>query len=379
MTAFIFWSCLALIAYSYIGYALALAIVARLRARPVARRHVTPPLSLIITVRNEEARIAQKLEECVNLLYPASALEVIVASDASTDRTHEIVRRYADRGVLLVVSSEREGKEASQRLAIGVARGELLVFSDVATRMDPDGLLQLAMNFADPTVGCVSSEDRVLRGDGSTGGEGLYVRYEMWLRSLESAVGSVVGLSGSLFAARREVCSEWTVDLPSDFTTLLSTLKRGMRGISDPHCIGYYQDLSDPAQEYRRKVRTITRGIASLLRNLDVMNPFRFGFSAWQLFSHKLCRWLVPFALAGTAISNAVLVFDSAFYKVAGALQALAYGIGIVGALGFSGSHAIPRVFGFFLLANLAILSAWLNIASGRQFVVWEPSKRPDG
>ena len=373
----VFWACLALIGYAYVGYPVILAAIARFHAKPVMRRPVTPSLSLIITARNEEARLAQKLEDCLALEYPADRLEVVVASDASTDRTNAIVREFASRGVQLVVAPERRGKEAAQQRAIASACGEILVFSDVATRMDRDGLLKLARNFADATVGCVSSEDRLLRADGTVSGEGMYVRYEMWLRSLESAVGSVVGLSGSLFAARREVCRNWSVELPSDFTTLLSTLRLGLRGISDPECIGYYPDLANPASEYQRKVRTISRGILSLLSNLSVLNPLRFGLNAWQLLSHKLCRWLVPIAMIGAIVSNVVLARGNMVYLVVGVVHGLGYAVGALGVTRVS-ERVIPRVIGFFLLSNFAILAAWRNTVMGRRFVTWEPSKRPE-
>jgi glycosyltransferase involved in cell wall biosynthesis len=375
---FVFWMSVALVAYAYVGYPAMLAAIGRVRHRPVRRAPVTPSLSLIVTARNEEGRIGQKLEDCLGLEYPADKLEVIVASDASTDRTDAIVNGFASRGVILVVAPERRGKEAAQARAIVVARGDVLVFSDVATRLDADGLLRLARNFADPTVGCVSSEDRLVRADGTMSGEGMYVRYEMWLRSLESAIGSVVGLSGSLFAARREVCRNWNSELPSDFTTLLSTLRLGLRGISDPECVGYYPDLADPHHEYRRKVRTISRGMASLLRNLTVLNPLRFGLSAWQLFSHKLCRWLVPFALIGAAVSNAILARRGEFYLIVAVVHAAGYAVGVLGITRAGADRAGPRAIGFFLLSNVAILSAWLNTAIGRRFVTWEPSKRPE-
>jgi glycosyltransferase involved in cell wall biosynthesis len=373
----VFWVCAALVVYAYAGYAALLLVLGRLRSRPVRRSDVTPTISMIITARNEEGRIGAKLAQSLELDYPRDRLEIIVASDCSTDGTHAIVESYRGR-VRLVVAPERRGKEFAQKQAIDASTGEILVFSDVATRLDRDGLRHLARNFADPDVGCVSSVDRLVGPNGEVSGEGLYVRYEMLLRSLESSIGSVVGLSGSLFAARRQVCTPWPIDLPSDFTTQLNSLRLGLRGISDPASIGYYPDLADRSREYPRKVRTITRGITSLVRHLHLLNPFSYGLTAWQLFSHKICRWMVPFALIGMFVTNMLLLRQSPFYLVSGLAQLATYLVAGYGYRRPERLSTIPRTITFFVLANASILHAWFNVLAGRQIVTWEPSKRPD-
>ena len=149
-------------------------------------------------------------------------MQIIVASDGSTDATNEIVREYRDRGIELLDVKDRKGKENAQKEAIKIARGDIVVFSDVATVIDTSGVSEIVANFADPAVGCVSSEDKMLEDEScAPGGEGAYVKYEMWLRGLECAVNSVVGLSGSFFAARREVCLDFSPKMQSDFRTLL--------------------------------------------------------------------------------------------------------------------------------------------------------------
>lgn len=372
-----FWFCIAFVLYAYGGYLMILQLLVLIRSRPVRRLDCTPRVSLIITARNEDARIAHKLKQALALDYPADSLEVIVASDCSTDDTHAIVRSFDDPRVRLVISPERRGKEFAQKTAIEAARGDILVFSDAATGMDEDCLRQIVRNFADPTIGCISSVDRMVDTDGEVSGEGLYVRYEMRLRSMESATGSVIGLSGSLFAARRDVCQPWPVDLPSDFITMLNTLRHGLRGVSDPAVVGYYADLSDPSREYHRKVRTVTRGIRALGKNLQLLNPFEYGLVAWQLFSHKVCRWLVPFALLGAFVSSLILAPTSPIYLMAALTQVVFY---LIAAYGFrepDRMSGLPRAITFFALANASIVHSWVNVASGRRFATWEPSKRP--
>jgi glycosyltransferase involved in cell wall biosynthesis len=333
---------------------------------------MTPPVSFIITAHNEEARIAQKLENTLRQDYPPDALEVIVASDCSTDATDEIVRAAGAR-VRLVRAPERRGKEAAQQLALRVASGDILVFSDVATALAPDGVSAIVRNFADPTVGCVSSEDRFVDADGRVSGEGAYVRYEMFLRSLESRVNSIVGLSGSFFAARRDVCRRWAADRQSDFSTLLNTVQLGLRGVSDPESVGYYRNITDERREFDRKVRTVARGIAVFAANLGMLNVFRYGLFSWQLASHKLTRWLVPFALIGAALTSAWLAAGSPTYGAAALAQGAFYAAAITGRR--TGSRLL-RIPAFFVVSNLAVAAAWLRFVRGDRITTWTPSER---
>ncbi len=371
-----FWSCAAFVLYAYFGYPLALYAVARLFGRPVHRAPIAPEVSFIIAARNEAARIRPKIENSLALDYPRDLLDVIVASDCSDDQTDDIVREYAHQRVRLVAAPERRGKEFAQSLAIKASTGEILVFSDAATHLEPDAVRTIVQNFADPDVGCASSVDRLIGPDGLPSGEGAYVRYEMFLRSLESRVGSVVGLSGSFFAARRRVCDPWPVDLPSDFNTLLNTVRQKMRGISDSSAVGTYQDLADSRAEYARKVRTVSRGLASLGRHLHLLSPFRYGLSAWELFSHKVCRWLVPFALVGGFLSTVVLAPTSRLFAVLAATQALCYAWSAYVIARRVQVRGVWRILPFFVLVNVSIVHAWTNVLRGRRVVTWQPSTR---
>jgi len=372
MTALIvFWSATALIAYAWAGYPLLLAALAPLFDRRVVKRPMTPRVTFVLTAFNEEARLRAKIENTLAQDYPASQLEVIVASDCSTDATDAIATEYSR--VRLVRAAERRGKEAAQKLALEAASGEVIVFSDVSTALPSTAVSSIVANFADPTVGCVSSVDRFVDEDGRVSGEGVYVRYEMWLRALETRVHSLVGLSGSFFAARRRVCHPWPVDRQSDFTTALNAARRGLRAVLDADSVGYYCNIDDERAEGGRKVRTIVRGLAVLAHNAGVMNPFRYGVFAWQLASHKLCRWLVPIAMIAALGANAILLAQSPFYLTAFAAQALFYIVAMVGAL--TGARAL-RLPTFVLLSHTAILVAWWRFASGERITHWTPSSR---
>jgi Glycosyl transferase family 2 len=370
------WGSAALVLYAYLGYPCALLALSLFRDRPVRKsRPVGPPprVSFIITAHDEEARIRAKIENTLGQDYPPSALEIIVASDCSTDGTDEIVRGYSSR-VRLVRSPERRGKEAAQQLALRSARGEILIFSDVATALAPDGVTTMVANFADPTVGCVSSIDRFVDPDGRVSGEGAYVRYEMYLRTLETRVNSLVGLSGSFFAARREVCRHWAPDHPSDFNTLLNAVEMGLRGVLDARSAGYYRNIADDRRELERKARTVARGLFALVANARMLNPLRHGLFAWQLASHKLCRWLVPLAMVAAAASNAFLVPGSSFYAATMLVQCGFYTVALLGLRTGASSLKIPA---YILLANFGVLLAWRRFAGGERIAVWNPSVRP--
>jgi glycosyltransferase involved in cell wall biosynthesis len=373
----VFWASIVFVLYAYAGYPLALMLLSLVRSRPVRKGDIVPSVSFIITAYNEERRIVAKLQNSLKLDYPRERFELIVASDCSTDGTDDIVREYEASGVRLIRAVERKGKEAAQQLAVSETSGDVLVFSDTATTLPQDAITNIVKSFNDPSVGCVSSVDRFMDADGKVSGEGAYVRYEMLLRTLETTVNTLVGLSGSFFAARRQVCAPWASDLQSDFNTLLNSIRLGLRGVSDPDSVGYYKNLADGTKEYQRKVRTVLRGIAVLMKSLPMLNPIKYGLFAWQLFSHKLCRWLVPFAMIAILISNAVLAFGSYAYRLMFGAQLAFY----VLAACYHWFKWIPdknvfRLPSFFVIVNLSILDAWYRYLRGDRIFRWEPSKR---
>lgn len=373
-----FWLSLGLVGYAYFGYPLLLAMMSLFRDREVRKADITPSVTFVITAYNEENRITEKLENTLKLSYPDAFLEIIVASDCSSDKTDELVKPYESRGVILVRAAERKGKEAAQKLAVQSAKGEILVFSDVATILPGNAIQNIVRSFYDPTVGCVSSEDRFVETDGKISGEGAYVRYEMWLRSLETRVNSLVGLSGSFFAARSSVCkARWSEDLQSDFNTVLNSMRAGLRGVADPESIGYYRNIRDERKEFDRKVRTVLRGISVFMQSLSLVNPFRYPIFAWQLFSHKLCRWLVPFAMISALVANTWLASDSIHYGLFLVAQLCFYMIAFAGLVHKPlAKLSMVKLSTFFLLVNASILQAWWRYCAGERLVAWEPSRR---
>jgi len=254
--------------------------------------------------------------------------------------------------------------------------------------------------FEDLSIGCVSSEDKFIDKDGSISGEGFYVKYEMMLRRLESRVNSLVGLSGSFFAARRIVCKNWAIDLQSDFNTLLNAKRLGLKGVSDPQSIGYYYNIADERKEFDRKVRTVLRGISVFMSNIYLLNPFKHGMFSWQFFSHKLCRWLAPLFLISAFVANTILLFQSLLLAIVFFVQLVFYAMAIyyqsqrqdlirenLNQNSFQSIKnsklrikkylmSISRLPYFFVTVNYSILVAWLKYFMGEKAVLWEPSKR---
>ncbi len=361
-----------LIIYSYFGYPMLLSIFPRKRI-PITTEPLPRSYTIIVAARNEEAVIAERLENILSVQQPAPT-QFIVCSDASDDRTDEIVRSFAGRGVELVRSPERRGKEFAQALAVQQATGEVIVFTDAKVKTEPELLVNLGAYFRDPNVGSVSSIDRV-EGEGS--GEGMYVRYEMWLRKIESQYYSLVGLSGSCFAVRRAVAQGLRTDVPSDFALLLESIKQGKSGVLAEDVVCTYKAVKTEEQEFARKVRTVLRGITALMTVREVMSYKRYGAFAWMIASHKLGRWAVPWLLIIGTFGAFELAGDYLLWALASVLLGIFYGLAIF-AWAFPDLRQILffKVPLFFLTTNAAILVAWIKYFGGSRSVTWDPSQK---
>ncbi len=373
----VFWSAVLILTYTFAGYPVLLWLVSLFRGGPHRRAAMEPTVSLIIAAHNEAAVIRKKILNCLALIYPDDKLEILVASDGSDDGTVEMVRSFGQHGVKLVEIPDRRGKQYAQMLARDASRGEILVFTDAGVELEPGGLRKIVSNFADASVGCVSSEDELVKEKKNWMGEQFYVRLEMWLRRLESRVGSVVTASGSFFAARRSVCQSWHTDQTSDFFVPLNAVSQGLRAVVDPECVGRYALARSERDELQRKIRTIVNGLCVFFGHLELLNAYRYGFFSWQLISHKLFRWLTPFVMLLLMISNLSLWNASAFYRVCLVLQVGVHGAGLLALTADRLTQWKPIKFaGYFLLGTAATLMAWLYFLVGERFVTWQPTQR---
>lgn len=370
--------------YGYLLYPGVLATWAAVRPRRTRAEDPRewPMITILVPAYNEERQIGRTLEALLALDYPADRRQVIVMSDASTDRTDEIVRGFADRGVELFRQPERLGKTAAENAVTARCRGDILVNTDASIRIPPGSLKPLLRVFADPTVGCASGRD-ISVGDverEQNAGESGYVGYEMWVRGLETRVGTIIGASGCFYAIRKEVVdAAFPEHLSRDFASPLLARRKGFRTVSVDEATCLVPRTRGLRTEYRRKVRTMARGLETLWFMRDLLDPLRHGRFAWMLWSHKLARWL-PFLLACPALlALGVLAVDTPLAR--GLVAALGAGValGLVG-IAWPPARRAPRpiaMAGFVVAAVAAGAHAWLKALRGERSAMWEPTRRP--
>jgi cellulose synthase/poly-beta-1,6-N-acetylglucosamine synthase-like glycosyltransferase len=362
--------------YVYAGYPLLVRIGAALWGRPVNRGARQPTVTFVITAYNEEAGIRRKLENVLALDYPPALLDVVVASDGSTDQTDELVRGFRRDRVRLLRVEGRLGKTACQNLAVEQATGELVVFSDATTRLDRKALLTMVANFHDPSVGCVAGclvyEQR--GANATAAGGTAYWGYEVGLRRAESQLGSLIGVSGCLYAVRRSAYRAIRPDLISDFVISMVMREQGWRTVLETGAVCFEDTLDGAGTELAMRIRVSIRSINALVLKREFLNPLRFGWFAWQLWSHKVLRYASPLAWAIALTSNALLL-GHPLLNASLALQLLIIALGGAGFV----AHGTPLRLGlldkpyYFLLTNIASAMAIIRYARGDRMVTWKP------
>src|SRR5256714_14155944 len=328
----LFWAGAAALLYAYAGYPALVWLVSRVRPRAVLRGSAEPAVTVVITAYNEERDLARKLENTLALDYPADKLEIIVASDCSSDRTDEIAREFAPRGVRLHRQAERLGKTAAQNAAITLAHGEVILFSDATTLYQREVLRAMAPNFADPSVGCVAGRLVYVDDSGSAVriGAKSFWGYETFLKTHESRACSLIGASGCLYAVRRSAYVPLYDEACSDFLIATVMVEQGLRAVYEPDAVCTEETNRRADKELRMRVRVITQTFTDLWRHRAMLNPLRGGFYAVQLLSHKVMRYLVPFFLIIILVASALLAPQSVFYAVMLAAQLVFYGAAAV-------------------------------------------------
>jgi cellulose synthase/poly-beta-1,6-N-acetylglucosamine synthase-like glycosyltransferase len=382
--------------YVYAGYPLIVLIVSMIRNRKVSKAAFDPDVTILIAAYNEEECIGATIENKLQMDYPQEKLEIIVISDGSVDGTDDIVRKYESRGVRLVRQEPRAGKTSALNLAVGQAKGEILVFSDANSSYAPDALRCLVENFNDPQVGYVTGKMIYTNPDGSPVGDGCttYMKYENLLRKLETRIGSVVGVDGGIDAVRKSLYQPMNPDQLPDFVLPLRVVEQGYRVVYEPRALLREQALNQASDEYRMRVRVSLRALWALwdLCHLLTFTPSLFfssrtpshlrNFStsflfSWQLWSHKVLRYLCFVFLIAAYFTSLELWNQGWFYKVSFLTQTAGY-------LGAFASKHFEHLRGGFKFIHLARYFAILNVASahaffkfimGKKQVVWEPRK----
>lgn len=391
---FIFWTNFILIAFCYIGYPLLLWVITRLYSRPVRKARLEDGVSVVIAVWNEADVIKGKLNNLVSLDYPTGDSEILIGSDGSTDQTNEIVERFVRNyrktapenktppAIRFFPFTERRGKMAVLNDLLGAAQQNIVVFTDARQVFAPDAIRQLVDNFNDPAVGCVSGELTFRTKDGATArGINLYWTYEKFMRRLESAIHSMLGATGAIYAIRRNL---FTLLPPNavldDMITPLRIIARGYRAVFDGSAKAFDEVADNPREESRRKGRTLYGNYQLFTMMPQVFNPF-ISPIALQMFSHKLLRVLAPFLLMAVFVSNIFLASES-LYAALLVLQTIFYALALTGSLTRNKSSALSRLLAricyipyVFCLLNFSALAGLYKFISSGQSVLWNKAR----
>lgn len=368
----IFWISLTLILYVYAVYPVLIHVLSIFYKKPASRHYPFPIVSVIVAAYNEEKYIARKIESLRSLEYPENRLEILIGSDGSTDKTDEIVLACNDERVRFFRQPERKGKPSMLNMLIKEAKGEIVVFTDARQQLDSHAADELVKNFSDPKVGTVSGELLYVdeKGHAPHAGIGLYWEYEKWIRKSESRMGSMLGATGALYAARRELVPTLPEDLILDDVYIpLKIVEKGFRAIFDKKAKVYDVAFNNPREEFARKVRTLAGNFQLFFYLRELFNPLR-GKISWQFFSHKFLRLTVSFLLPVLFFSNLALA-GAPLYRILMILQALFYSMAVIGALTKSKNRlfAIPHMF---CVMNAATVAGLMQFCSGKQHVLWK-------
>ena len=380
MSEFLFWTSIAVILYTYIGFPLITWLRGAMFPRVFRTAEIFPEVSVLIAAHNEESSIGAKVSNMLALDYPADRLQIVVVSDGSTDRTMEILRTFNTPRVISL-DLPRGGKAAALNSGVRHCTGEVLVFSDANSVFDQNALRALVAPFADTSVGGVAGDQRYLKGgsrSAADAGERSYWNFDRLMKVWQSRAGNVTSATGAIYAIRRSLFRTVPEGVTDDFATSTQVIAQGYRLVFAPDAAAYEPVASSSGVEFGRKVRIITRGLRGVLQMRRLLNPLRHGFYSIQLFSHKVLRRQMVFPLLLMLITSILLARTSPVYLLAAIGQVSFYGVAAVGCV-FNGTKfgrrkliSIPF---FFCLVNFACVIATIHSLTGRRVVVWNPQR----
>ncbi|WP_370450911.1 glycosyltransferase family 2 protein [Olivibacter sp. XZL3] len=384
-----FWFCLAIIAYTFVGYGLLLYMLVGLKRiwfkSPAWNntREFLPSVTLIVAAYNEEGVIEEKIKNSLEIDYPSEKLEIIFITDGSTDRTPKMVQQF--EGITHLHEAARRGKIAAIKRAMASVKSDITVFTDANTFLNKAAIKKLVRHYRTPSVGAVAGEKRISlpdAADASAAGEGFYWKYESWLKRLDYALYSNVGAAGELFSIRTALFPYVEED------TIIDDHMIAMRIAEKGYIIGYEPKAyasetasENTSEELKRKIRIAAGGMQSILRLPIAANPFKYPVFCFQYVSHRVLRWtIVPFLLVLVLLLNVLLVIreQGSIYVVMLCGQFAFYALALIGMLMERISLKIKAFFipYYFCLMNYAVIAGIFRYFSGRQSAVWEKSKR---
>lgn len=379
MAELIFFSSLFLIFYIYAGYPLLALILGALIDQRVQAADSEPFVSILIAAYNEEACIEATVRNKLSLEYPGDKLEIIVVSDGSSDKTEQIVESIDDPRVRLIRQSPRSGKTNALNKGVLQASGEIIVFSDANSIYAPKALLRLVANFTDQQVGYVSGKMIYANPDGTSIGEGCgaYMKYENALRSIETRIGSIVGVDGGIDAVRKKIYRPLNADQLPDFVQPLKVVEQGYRVVYEPEALLWEPSLTAAHDEYRMRVRVSLRAFWALFDMRRLLGPDISPMFAWQLWSHKVLRYLCFIFLCAAYTTNSLLIGKNIFFTSCFIAQTACYLAALMAPAmeRWGVSNTLCSFARYFLLLNLASAHAFLKFLMGEKQILWTPRK----
>ena len=368
----LFWGSLGALAWTHVGYPLAMGALARVRPRPVSKADQTPSVALVVSAHNEEAVIRRRIENALALDYPEDRLEIVVASDGSTDLTDGIVGEIAAANPRVrLLQCPREGKVAAQHRSVRETTGDVLAFTDANSEWKPDALRALTRNLADPEVGYACGQLRLESPDGANM-EGAYWRYEMWVREQESTASSITAGNGAIYAVKREAYVEDDPRFGHDFGFPYLMEQMGRRAVYEPEALAVEKPAAEPEDEYGRKVRTISRALGHILTGRAFRGTTRPLYAA-QLVSHRVLRYSTGILHLGLLVTNLMLIARAPFYRLFLLLQLAGLGLAAAGKMRLPIPGA--RLAYYYFVVTKATVAALVSYLRSGTPQTWDKAK----
>ncbi|MEK6715264.1 MAG: glycosyltransferase family 2 protein [Candidatus Omnitrophota bacterium] len=373
MIKVLFWSNIGLMLFMYFIYPIAIFIIARIMGKEPQKEEITPFLSLIIPMHNEEQVARQKIENILSLEYPKEQLEIIFALDNCTDKTQEIISQYRDQRIKIFDSKERLGKVAAMNEAVPLARGEIIIFSDANSMNQTDTIKKIVRNFADKSVGCVSGRLCYIDADTNAIGKGenLYWKYETFIKNQESRLGKLLITNGSIQAIRKELYPYPDPEIADDFSIPLLVQAKGYKVLYEPEAIVSELATQNIKEEFQQKVRIVSQGLKGAIKlRKDLLKLSPLGL--FELMFHKVLRWFGPFFMLTIFLSNLALIRQLLYFYLFLA-QAIFYLFSLIGFLLRNSSRInffyIPF---YFNMINFASLAACYHFLKSGETRIWD-------
>lgn len=371
-----------MILYPYAFYPSLLWFISLFKKQPRKRQFLTisewPSVTMLISAYNEEAVIEEKILNSLSLDYPKDLLEVIVISDGSTDRTDALVKKYEDKQIKLLRFEGRQGKTGCLNGAVRQAQGSILVFSDANSLYDKNAVKNLAVRFENSRVGFVTgfTRYRLRVGDGISEGISLYSRLEKFIKSKESIFGSCVGADGAIFGIRKNLYMSLRNEDINDFVIPISIIRQGFHGVLEEAAFCSESAVGGSKSEFKRQVRITARTLRALLNNRDLLNPLKYPFFTFALFSHKVAKLLVPFFLLLLSVNALILLSKQGTYMLSAVCLALSIMMLAHQRKQAIFSSKLGSLIYSFTSINAAVFIGWLNFLKRKTYTVWMPTQR---